>query len=207
MWHVLKQGDAIVQRSLGVVVLRTRLFFFFTCWQLAPCQSTQLWISLHWRLADRPILGTNALPFPHCRLSAPFTYNIIQMQGLSIPITFLPVVSSNYPLTAGFFFFFTPTAQNVACGSSQQDRKSLSRLVASAFFLGTLIYCQCRKKWQKERGRGREVVGAEGLYKHDEQIRDLSIKQAVTTRCLANWIVPGSPERAQTILSLALLNY
>ena len=32
-----------------------------------------------------------------------------------------------------FFFFFTPTAQNVARSSSQQDRKSLSRRVASAF--------------------------------------------------------------------------
>lgn len=39
---------------------------------------------------------------------------------------------------------------------------------------------------REEGEEGREVVEAEGLYKHDEQIRDLSIKQAVTTRCLAN---------------------
>lgn len=32
----------------------------------------------------------------------------------------------------------------------------------------------------------RELVGAEGLHKHDEQIRDLSINQAVTTCSLAN---------------------
>lgn len=39
------------------------------------------------------------------------------------------------PLDSSFFFsfFFTPTAQNVARSSSQQDRKRLSRRVASAF--------------------------------------------------------------------------
>lgn len=39
-----------------------------------------------------------------------------------------------------------------------------------------------------ERGEEKdgEVVGADGLYKHDEQIKDLSINQAVTTRCLDN---------------------
>lgn len=179
---------------------------FVTCWLSALCQSTHAWISPRWRLADRPILGTTALPYPHCRLSAPFTYNIIQMQSLSIPITFLPTVSSNYPLTAVFVFF---SPHSTKCGprlvtAGQKRSESASWLS----FLGIQIYCQCRKTWQREVERKTERwLGLRGLYKHDEQIKDLSINQAVTTCCQDNWIVPGSPERTQTILSLALLNY
>lgn len=179
---------------------------FFTCWQLASCQSTQLWISLCWRLADRPIQGTNALPFPHCRLSAPFTYNIIQMQNLSIPVIIPPLLSlPTTPWQQVFFiYYFSPTAQNMARSSSHQDRKSLES-AGCLSFLGTLIQCN-EEVTERERER-RTERGGWGWRVTQTQISDLSINQAVTTRCLSNWIAPGSPERAQTILSLALLNY
>lgn len=140
---------------------------FFTCWQLASCQSTQLWISLCWRLADRPIQGTNALPFPHCRLSAPFTYNIIQMQNLSIPVIIPPRCLFQLPLDSRFFLFIILAPQHKIWPAARHTRteKVLSRLVASAFL--ALSY-NATKKWQKERGKDgqREAVGAEGLRKH-----------------------------------------
>ncbi len=176
---------------------------FFTCWQSAPCQSTQLWISLHWRLADRPILGTNALP----SLSPVSTFHIRYYTNAE-PL--LPAVSSNYPLTASFFFFlFYP--HSTKCGSrlvtAGQKKSESASCLSFLSWHSDILSMQEEVTGREEGEEGREVVEAEGLYKHDEQIRDLSIKQAVTTRCLANWIVPGSPERAQTILSLALLNY
>lgn len=69
---------------------------------------------------------------------------------------------------------------------AQQDRKSLSRLVASAFFALKCTVNAGRTDRKREGEEDREAVGAEGLYKHDKQIRDLSIHQAVTTSCLAN---------------------
>ena len=65
------------------------------------------------------------------------------------------------PLDSSFFFlFFYP--HSTKCGpqlvtAGQEKSESASCLS----FLGTLIYCQCRKKWQRERKTG-EVVEAEG---------------------------------------------
>lgn len=96
------------------------------------------------------------------------------MQSLSIPITFSPpAVSSNYPLTAVFFFFVFFYPHSTKCGpqlvtAGQKTSESASCLG----FLGTLIYCQCRKKWQRggeRRERWSRPRG--GLHKHAEQIR------------------------------------
>ena len=192
-----------MQKSPGAVLI-TRLFFPLADSRPPPCQSTLLRISLRWRLADRPILGTSALPFPHCRPSAPFTYNIIQMQSLCYPIT-SPRCLLQLTLDSSFwFFFFYP--HSTKCGpqlvtAGQKTSESASCLG----FLGTLIYCQCRKKWQRGRKTG-EVVEAEGGYTNmPNKYGDLSINQAVTTRRPSNWIVPGSRERAQTIFELGFI--
>lgn len=81
------------------------------------------------------------------------------------PPHFPPAVSCNYPLTA---FFFFPTAQNVARSTSQQDRKSLSLLVASAFLAPWCTVNAGNSDSKREGRKDRQVVGAEGLHKHDE---------------------------------------
>lgn len=83
------------------------------------------------------------------------------------PPHFPPAVSCNYPLTA----FFFPFPHSTKCGPQHLtagQKKSESACCLS--FLSTLMYCQCRKEVTvRERdGKTREVVGAEGLHKHDE---------------------------------------
>lgn len=112
------------------------------------------------------------------------------MQSLSIPITFSPppAVSSNYPLTAVFFssVFFYP--HSTKCGpqlvtAGQKTSESASCLG----FLGTLIYCQCRKKWQRGRERRERWSRPRGGYTNmPNKYGDLSINQAVTTRRPSN---------------------
>lgn len=182
---------------------------FFTCWQLVLCQSTRLQISLHWPI--HPGNECCALPIllPVSTFHIQYNTNAEPLHSHSHHISHHCV--SQLPLDSRFFLFFLPP-QHKMWPVARCNRTEKPESASYLSFLGTQTYCQCRKNWQQretqqEREKGRELVGAEGLHKHDEQIRDLSINQAVTTRSRANWIVPGSPERAQTILSSALLNY
>lgn len=114
-----------------------KAFFFHLLTVGPPCQSTLLRISPRWRVGwpTHPGNERSALP----TLSPVSTFHIqyytnaepLHSHHISPPRCLLQL-----PLDSSFFclrFFFTPTAQNVARSSSQQDRKRLSRRVASAF--------------------------------------------------------------------------
>lgn len=59
--------------------------------------------------------------------------------------TFHPRCLLQLPLDSSFFFFFYPPQHKMwPAASHSRTEKSLSRLVASTF-LGTPMYCQCRK--------------------------------------------------------------
>lgn len=129
--------------------------FFFTCWQLTLCQSPQLWISQRWRLADQPILGNE-----YCALLtlSPVSTFHIQYYTNAEHLHSHHISSCcllQLPPWQHFFPLSTPIAEKVAPGSSQQDRKSLSRLFASAFFaLEYTVNAERtdRKKGEKDRG-------------------------------------------------------
>lgn len=126
----------------------------FTCWRLAPCHSTQLWISLRWWLADL-ILGTDALPFPHCWLSATFHIQYhTNTKRLSPHLPLLPLDSSC------FLNFLSPTAQNVAWSISQKKSESAC----------CLIFLCHSPMWEEvtEREKVIKTWGAEGSHRHTQ---------------------------------------
>lgn len=139
--------SAMLLCSKAFVWCGEQCFFFFTCWQSALCQSTQLWISPRWRLADL-VWSWERMLCPSLTVACQHLSHTIlyKCRALSLPTTFPPRCLLQLPLDSIFFFLF-PTAQNVARSTSQQDRKSLSRLVASAF-LAPWCTVNAGKKWQ-----------------------------------------------------------
>lgn len=123
----------------------------FTCWRLAPCHSTQLWISLRWRLAEL-IWSWELMLCPSLIVDCqqPFIYNITQIQSVSLHI------SPCYPLTAVFFNFLSPHGTKYVAWSTLR-KKSESACC--------LIFFWHSSMWEEvtEREKVIKTWGAEGV--------------------------------------------
>ena len=197
-WQVLLSGNAIVQKSLSVV-LSPRLFHLLTVGSL----------SIN-RAVNEPAMKAGWPTHPGNECSAIPTLSPVSTFHIQYYTNAEPLHSHHIsprclfqlPLDSRFSFFLPPQHK-----MRPTTRHSGTEKVWLGF-LCALIYCQCRANWQKERGRERRRSSwGWGVIQYNQQIKDPSINQAVTTRCLVNWIVPGSPERVQTLLSfIELLN-
>lgn len=107
----------------------------------------------------------------------------------SLSLLSATAVPCNSPLTAVFFFFFIPPqAQNVSRSTSQQDRKSLSRLCCLSLSWHSDVLSMQEEVTGSERGvTGKAERCSEPRgYTNTANMRDLSINQAVTTRRPSN---------------------
>lgn len=126
----------------------------FTCW-LAPCHSTQLWISLHWRLAEL-IWSWELMLCPSLIVDCqqPFIYNITQIQNVSLHI------SPCYPLTAVFFFNFL-SPHSTKCGLERLTEKVWVGLLPHLFLAFINV-------GRGDRERVIKTWGAEGSHRHTQ---------------------------------------
>lgn len=101
------------------------------------------------------------------------------------PPHFPPAVSCNYPLTA---FFFSPQHKMWPAAPHSRTEKVWVCLLPQLSWHPDVLSMQEIVTVRERDGKTDRWLELRG-YTNTTNIRDLSINQAVTTRCLSNWIV------------------